>query len=95
MRHSIFGFSGRVWQLYRLWLGVFLIMGTWPSLESQAQAIPVSWFRFDPVAVRPDRTEPVVYKALINDNPSSVQFTLADGRTVPLSNEGGGVWSSI
>jgi len=93
MRRSIFSFSRRVWQLYGLWLGVFLVMGTWPSLEAQAQAIPVSWFRFDPIAVRTDRTEPVVYKALITGNPSSVQFTLADGRTVPLSNEGGGVWS--
>jgi FG-GAP-like repeat len=93
MRRSIFSFSRRVWQLYRLWLGVFLVMGTWPSLEAQAQAISESWFRFDPVVVRPDRTEPVVYKTLITGNPSSVQFTLADGRTAPLSNEGGGVWS--
>ena len=68
-------------------------MGIWPSPEAQAQSNPVSWFRFDPIAVRRDRTEPVVYKALITGNPSSVQFVLAAGGTVPLSNEGGGVWS--
>jgi hypothetical protein len=72
---------------------LFLVFETWPWPLARAQSIPVSWFRFDPIAVRPDRTEPVVYKALINGNPSSVQFVLAAGGTVPLSNEGGGVWS--
>jgi hypothetical protein len=72
---------------------LFLVFETWPLPLARAQSIPVRWFRFDPVAVRRDRTEPVVYKALINGNPSSVQFVLAAGGTVPLSNEGGGVWS--
>ena len=72
---------------------LFLVIETWPWPLARAQSIPVSWFRFDPIAVRRDRTEPVVYKALINGNPSSVEFVLAAGGTVPLSNEGGGVWS--
>ena len=72
---------------------LFLVFDIWPPPLARAQSIPVGWFRFDPVAVGRDRTEPVVFKALINGNPSSVQFVLAAGGTVPLSNEGSGVWS--
>ncbi len=80
-------------RLKSLILALLLVFEAWPATLAHAQSVPVSWFRFDPAVVQPDRTEPVVFKALINGNPSSVQFVLAAGGTVPLSNDGGGVWT--
>jgi hypothetical protein len=70
-----------------------LLIGLWPWLDTQAQAISVRWFFFDPTVIRSDRSDPVVFKAQIEGSPSSVQLELAAGGTLNLSRGGRGLWS--
>jgi hypothetical protein len=58
-----------------------------------AEPVSVQWFYFDPMAIRSTRFEPVLFRAKIEGNPSSVQLALAEGPTVSLTTAGDGIWS--